>query len=378
MTGRDDRHTLLAVLAVVTAAVAGAVAWSWWRESGTPVLREVAVVYRADGEAVASDRARRLPAGARVEAAAVVSFTRRGGPVRRLCALAPVEVGGERVPVDTPAAWPRGYGALRATWFTVEPAVFGALGIAAATADRLRYQEFLAPELGQSLLVRPAFESHNDDFLSAPLAGNTVAAGPLRLKARVGVYRRDTDVLPLQAISSAGAGALVAGGVPTVVAELPEAPGIDPAVAELLRLAAFTFAPGVWPDGGPGWPLPLPPRELVRRRLIATPQAIAAAAACGDPVAAPWGAPATLAVIGGELRHAATGGRVRWEREASAGDAVSLGERWAVLVADDGDGILSPGDRVLFAWAAPARFGPLAEALGGPQAGSSPVLLRRR
>ena len=206
-----DRRTLLAVLVTVTAAVAAAAGWWRWREAGAPALRSVAVVYRAEGEAVASDRARRLPAGARVAAAAVVSFTRRGGAVRRLCALAPVELGGAPVAVEPPAAWPAGHGELRATWFTVEPATFGAVGVTAAAAGRLRYEEFLAPELGRELLARATLEAHNDDFLSAPLPGNGIPAGPLRLKVRVGVYRREGDVLPRQAVSSPGATALLAG-----------------------------------------------------------------------------------------------------------------------------------------------------------------------
>ena len=247
----------------------------------------------------------------------------------------------------------------------------------AAAAGRLRYEEFLAPELGRELLARATLEAHNDDFLSAPLPGNGIPAGPLRLKVRVGVYRREGDVLPRQAVSSPGATALLAGQVPTVIVELPPTPGVDPGAAGLLRLAAFTFAPGVWPDGGAGWPLPLSPRELVRRGLIATPEAVAAAAAAADPLAEPWRPPAPLAVAGDELRDAALVRKLRWGSDVRSGDAVRAGERWAVLVADDGDGVLSPGDRALFAWAAPARFGTLAEALGDAAAGA-PLALHRR
>jgi hypothetical protein len=374
---REDRRTLVAVLAAVTATVAGAFAWSAWREAGTPFLKSVAVVYRAEGELVASDRWRRLPPGAAVEAAAVVGFAQRGGAARHLCALSPVEVGGVRVEVQPIAAWPGGYGELRATWFTVEPAVFGWRAVSAATAEMLRHVDLLAPELGHGLLARPTLEAHNDDFLSAPVAGNTIPAGPLRLKVRVGVYRRPTDVLPGQAVSSPGAPDLLAGPGPAIVAGLPTLAGIDPTVAELLRLGCFTFAAGVWPDGGPGWPLPLSPQELVSRRLIATPEGVAAVAAAGDPLAAPWSAPVGLEVKGSEMRDAALSRRIRWGAEVRPGDAVTAGGRWAALVADDGDGVLSLGDRALFAWLAPARFASLAEALGGPEAGD-PLALRRR
>ena len=377
MSDRDDRRRLVVVLVTVTAAVAGTFVWWRWREAGTPVIESAAVVYRGAGEMVASDRPRRLPVGTGLEAAAVVGFSQRGGAVRYLCALSPVEIGGGRVAVEPLAAWPGGYGALRATWFTVEPAVFGWREVTAATADKLRYADLLAPELGQELLVRPTLEAHNDDFLSAPVAGNTVVGGPIRLKVRVGAFRRTEDLLPRQAASSPGAAELLTGSVPAVVLDLPIAAGVDPAVAEVLRLGCFTLAAGVWPNGDPGWPLPLSPRELVGRRLISTPESVAAAAAAGDPLAAPWRAPVGLTVRGSELRDAAFSREMQWGTEVRPGDAVTAGERWAVLVADDGDGVLSLGDRALFAWLAPARFAAVAEALGGPEAGE-PLALRRR
>ena len=377
MTEDRDRRTLIAVFVAVLASVAVVIAWWWWREAGTPELLSVAVVYRADGETVASDRPRLLSAGARVSAAAVVGFSRRGGEARRLCALSPVEIAGEAVAVEPLDAWPDGYGALRATWLTIEPALFGWQEVALATADTLRYHEFLAQELGQALVAHPTLEAHNDDFLSAPVAGNTVAAGPLRLKVRVGQYRRGEDLLARQAVSSPGAADVPAGSVATVVVGLTPPPGIDPAIARVLRLGCFTFAPGVWPDGGAGWPLPRAPRELVRQWLIATPEAVAAVAAAGNPLAAPWRVPLTIELTGSELRGAALREKLRWGSDVRPGDAVTGGARWAALVADDGDGVLSLGDRALFAWLGPARFATLAEARGGPGAGE-PLALRRR
>jgi hypothetical protein len=133
----------------------------------------------------------------------------------------------------------------------------------------------------------------------------------------------------------------------------------------------------VWPDGGPGWPLALSPRELVRRRLIVTPEAFANAAAAGDPLAAPWRAPMTMELTGSELRGVTPREKLQWGSDVHPGDAVNCGARWATLIADDGDGVLSLADRALFAWVGPARFATLAEALGGPGAGERLALRRR-
>jgi hypothetical protein len=46
------------------------------------------------------------------------------------------------------------------------------------------------------------------------------------------------------------------------------------------------------------------------------------------------------------------------------GDVLASGDHWVVLVTDDGDGTLDPGDRVAHCWRRPATVERLDEALG--------------
>jgi hypothetical protein len=371
----SDRRRLLAILFSVGLLVGGVAGWWRWRQAAMPRLVEVRVVLLGTGEAVASDRVRLLPAGSRVRAAALVTFRRGAGPVRRICALPAVELDHRRVVVEPLSAWPAAGGVLRATWYTVEPSLFGGLGVDAAAVEKLAYKDFLGPELRRTLITEVAFESHNDDFLADPLAGNRLAGGMFRFKVRVGAYRSASDLVARESVSSPGAEEALAGAVPgiAVAAALPA--GVSAEIGRYLRLGCFTFAPGCWPGGGPGWPLLLSPAELVAHGLIATPQAVAAAAAGGDPLAWPWREPEPLEAAA-EGRLAGSSGLVlRWGKEVAAGDALRSGEHFLTLIGDDGDGVLSGGDSVLFAWRQPARVAPLASALADE--GGAIELLRK-
>ncbi|MFH1177089.1 MAG: hypothetical protein V1750_06740 [Acidobacteriota bacterium] len=371
----SDRRRLLAVLFSVGIAVGGVAAWWRWRQAAMPRLVEVRVVLQGSGEAVASDRLRLLPAGSRVRAAAVVTFRRGAAPVRRICALPEAELDRRRVAVEPLSNWPASGGVLRATWYTVEPSLFGGSGVGAAQVERLAYKDFLAPEMRQYLITEVGFESHNDDFLAEPLAGNRLAGGMFRFKVRIGAYRSESDLVARESVASPGAGEALAGAVPGVAIAVALPAGVSSELGRHLRLGCFTFAPGCWPGGGSGWPLRLSPAELVAQGLIVTPQAVAAAAACGDPLAWPWREPEPIDVIVGGGLAGSNGSALRWGREVAGGDALRAGERFLTLIEDDGDGVLSGGDSVLFAWRQPARIAPLTSALGDD--GAALELLRK-
>ena len=353
MGGMDsDLRRLVVVVAVVAALT--------WRSVKAPRLVEVRVVTLAAGETVATDRLRPVPRGERVEAAAVIAY-RRGeeGPVHYICGLPEVELDGHRVAVEPLASWPSSGGSLRGLWYTVEPSHLGGAGVTAATAaDVLAYKDFLAMEMGRKVTAVVSLEAHDDDFLGEPAPGNELGGGVIRLKVRVGAYKQESDLVSSQALSSPGASDILTGKVPGIVVGVPFPPGIDPGVARYLRLACFTFAPGVWPGGGAGWTLALTPEQLVAGGYVVTPESLAAAAV-GSPLESAWSAPVAVVSDGTAWRSRSGGAPLRWGADVTAGDALRAEGRYLVLVRDDGDGLLSLGDTVLFAWQNPAQTAPL-------------------
>lgn len=354
----EDTRRVLLVAAVLVLLVAAVLAFWRRHESLRPQLLQAAVVFWVEGEEWASDDVGPRQPQERVWAGVLLQFRRGKESARFLCPFSKVRWQGQELHPEPLAAWPSAYGLLKAQWFTLEPAFFGWEGVNAGSADKLAYGEFAAPEMGSELKAPVTSEAHNDDFLTQPVAGNTLIGGVTRFKVKVGAYARPQDLLPWASVSSPGAREVAE--VPALwrLAEVPE--GVNPRVSLAFRRGVFSFAPGVWPEGGPGWPLPLSPRELVVRHLIMTPQAVAALAAVGDPLAEPWGPPQRL-VVGGGFWLSEGGRPLRWRNDVLPGDAVSWSGRWAVLWADDGNGTLDFADTVLLAWMQPPRLLTLGE-----------------
>ena len=360
----SDLRRLLVVVAVLAAVVAAVVVALRWRTVKAPRLVEVRVVTLAPGDKTATDRLRAVPAGTEVEAAAVIAY-RRGddGPVRWICGLPDVELDGRHVEVEPISSWPSSGGSLRGLWFKVEPSHLGGSAVtAAAAADVVAYKDFLALEMGRKVTATVSMEAHDDDFLGKPAPGNELGGGVIRLKVRVGAYKQESDVISSQSMSSPGEADVFGGKIPGIVVTLPFPAGVRPDVSRYLRLACFTFAPGVWPDGGPGWPFPLGPAKMVAGGYIVTPETLAAAAV-GDPLGEPWRAPVRVVSDGTAWRAASGGKPLRWGGDVRVGDALRADGRYVVLLKDDGDGLLSLGDSVLFAWDEPAQVAPLGVAL---------------
>ncbi len=369
-----ETRTAVRIFVVLVAAVAAAVELWTVRQARRPHLVSVRVVFRGAGERVASDALRSFPPGSAVEAAAVLTYRRGRGPLRHLCALAPVQLAGHPLQVEPVSSWPASGGELRASWYTVEPSLLAWREVGPESADKLAYRDFLAPELGRGLVTRLDFASRNDDFLARTVAGNALPAGPFRLKVRVGSYRTAEDLVATESVSSPGADQVFSGAVPKIVVEFPFPPGIDPRLSAHLRLGCFTFRPEVWPEAA-GWPLPLSPARLVSEGFVTTPLAFAAAAGGGTALEPGWGAAAEVAVAGIELRYRRGGAPLRWGVGVRAGDVLRWGEMYLVLLEDDGDGTLSLADVAVFAWEEPARLAPLALALRGKD---GPLQLLRR
>lgn len=353
-----EYRRLLLVATTIVALVLVAVAWWRRHEDRRPQLLEVAVVFLPEGGDVARPAPPPVAERVRVLAGALLQFRQGKGRVRYLCPFPHVLWQGQSLAPEPPSAWPKGYGVLKAHWFTVEPAFFGGENITAASAEKLAYQDFAAPELGNDLLTLVEPEAHNDDFLTEPVKGNTLGGGFWRLKVKVSVYRNPHDLLPWASVSSPGAGQLTK--VPALGRFAPVPSGVHRNVSLAFRCGVFTFAPEVWPSGGEGWPGLLDPKKLVAGFFAMTPKAVAALAAVGDPFAEPWTSPKTLFLMDGRWL-AGNGWPTRWGSEVMPGDALTWSGRWAVAWKDEGNGILDEGDEVLLAWMQPPRLIPLRE-----------------
>ncbi|MFN3413633.1 MAG: hypothetical protein ACK42L_06190 [Thermoanaerobaculum sp.] len=366
----EETRRVLLVAAALVLLVAAVLAFWRRHESLRPQLLHAAVVFWVEGEEWASDDLGPRQPQEPVWAGVLLQFRQGKGPVRFLCPFSKVRWQGQELHPEPLAGWPSAYGLLKAQWFTLEPAFFGWEGVNAGSAEKLAYSEFAAPEMGSELKALVTNEAHNDDFLTQPVAGNTLSGGVTRLKVKVGAYARPQDLLPWASVSSPGAKEVAA--VPALwrLADVPE--GVNPKVSLAFRCGVFSFAPGFWPEGGPGWPLSLSPRELVVRNLIMTPKAVAALAAVGDPWAEPWAPPRPL-VAGNGLWLPEGRKPLRWREDVVPGDAVTWSGRWAVLWADDGNGTLDLADTVLLAWNQPPRL----LTLGEVAAATRSVELRR-
>ncbi|MCX7894519.1 MAG: hypothetical protein N2447_00980 [Thermoanaerobaculum sp.] len=353
----DTRRLMVVALLLVLGLGVVLLAWQR-RESLRPKLVRVDVVFLVQGEDVAREEVGVRGADEDVWAGVLLAYQQGKRPVRLLSPFPKVFWQGEEVHPEPLQSWPRSYGVLRAQWFTLEPAFFGWEGVDASTAEKLAFAEFLAAEMGNELQALVTKQAHNDDFLAQPVAGNLLEGGIQRLKVKVGVYTRPEDLLPWASVASPGVAELSRAATLRRGAPLPE--GIHPNLARAFRLGVFTFAPGVWPDGGPDWPLPLSPREMVAQWRLMTPQAVAALAAGGDPLAEPWDPPEGLVARGDRWERAA-GGAVRWGEGVKTGDAFHWAGRWAVAWGDDGNGVLDFPDQVLVAWQQPPYLATLAK-----------------
>lgn len=360
----EDARRLFGVLAAIVVLVAAVALWWHTRQVTLPRMVEARVVFRGEGEEVASDRHRVFPPGTRIQVGAVLAVQRGEGPLRWLSPFPEVETRGERLEVQGLDRWPRAGGELRAIWYTVEPSLLGWVGVTDEDAGfRLGYEEFLDMAMGRELVADVPWRSNNAEFLSEPPAGHLLPGGTLRYRVRVSAFQDPRDLFARDAVASAGAEEVFSGMVPAVTGALELPVGIHPAAGRAFRLGCFSFAPGMWPDGGPDWPLPMTPAEMAREFIITTPRSLAALAGGGDPAAEPWQEPATVELRGASWWRAGAPRPLQWSLDVRAGDTLQVGRRYLVLVEDDGDGVVSLGDRVLVGWMEPPRFRPLGLAM---------------
>ncbi|PWB69681.1 MAG: hypothetical protein C3F15_14750 [Holophagae bacterium] len=332
------------------------------RDALRPELVEVRIVTATEADPVFREGARRLAPGELPRIAVALRLRDLWGRQRWLAPADRVELDG--MPVDhlVGDVWPERDRQVRVFWFTVECSNVGGVVTAERAARLLRYRSFLASEMGRGLRAAALPEPHNDDSLGPQPHNLPVDAGTLRLYARVEVFDPKKDVRALQSASTAGAESILDPDFPAIHRAARLADGLHPEVGELFNLSGWEVEPD---DEGARDAVAAAAFGLrfavaVERRLAVSSATFAAVATTGKPDF-PAGAPAVdMAVDLADGTASGNGKALRWGEDVRPGDVLIDGSHHTVLVADDGDGILSAADTVVHCWRRP----PAATALG--------------
>ncbi len=352
---------ILAALVFIVLLMAGGYQW---REAGRPILVEVRVVTAGSHDPVFRDGPRHLAPGEGLQLAVALRLKQRGRGEYWISPARELVLGGVTTRHDVTSTWPDSDRFLRVHWSTIECNFLGGELNAGNIAERLTYRTFLAPELGRDPLVEASMEAHNDDFLGELPPPPDPAPGTLRFRARVEVVANESDIRPVQALSSPGPEAMADPRIPTVSRDLAAPEGIDPTAGQLFLLPGFEVPPGDMKAG----------EALVRvtghdmagladARLAVSSWTFAATAVSGSASLDPLTLQGlgTLTITSHGLLH--NGHTLAWGKTVHAGDLLEIGGHWIVLEADDGNGTLDGGDHVLHCWRRPPQSVRLIDAL---------------
>jgi len=362
-----DTRTFLLVAVVVLGAVAAVVVPWWVHEHTRPRLVEARVVLATDADPVFREGPRHVASDERVHLAVAVRLEQPGRASRWLTPADRLELDGRDTSHETSDRWPEKDRFVRVYWFTVEASTLGGDLTAADAAQRLRYRTFLAPELGRGLSATGEPVAHNGDAFGAREGTLPVAAGTLRVYARVEVVDdpfavkvdQDATTLPVESLDDPR--------FPAVLRSAPRVPGVDPSVGELFLLPGFEPKPA----DGEGWndvtaaAFQATFVELVKRRLVTSSWTFAAVAASGaaDLDRTSLTSLGRLEIENGSPRL--RGRSLAWSRDVEPGDLLAADDgHLVVLVADDGNGTLDAADTVWHCWRLPAAAEPLGAAFG--------------
>ena len=352
----NDSRLPIAIFAVLVALIATPVLVNYIREVRRPVLMEARVVTATTSDPVFRGGRRHVDAGEIVEAAVALRYGRRGTPGQW---LAPVERlvidGNESDSVhENTEAWPEAGRAVRVFWFSVESTNLGGSLNVENAGDRLLYRTFLAPEMGRSMRADRLPETHNDDHIGQQSPTKPDRAGTVRLYARVEVVETDSDLRPLQVVTTTSLDEILNPAFPAVLRSADLGEGINSSVGEFFRLPGFEprSPTGDWNEVTvPAFQLSF--TDLVSERLVVSSRTLAAIAVSGGPDVDPDALTAlgTLSITPDTVLR--KGRILRWGIDVNPGDLLVDGDHWRVLLGDEGDGELNPTDTVLHCWGRP-------------------------
>jgi len=367
----SDNRTFVAVAVVLVLLVATPFAIQEVRDALRPRLDGVRIVSATAADPVFRTGPRVVAPDDPVTIAAAVRIRRAGNDVAWIAPGGRLEIDGAAVETVAGTAWPEAGRQLRTFWFTLESVGIGGTLSAAEAARGLRYRTFLAPELGRGLRAAGIPEPHNDDHLGDLVTAPPIAAGTIRVYARVELVTAPDDLRPLAAVTTTGADDVLDTTFPSLRLQADLAPGVRPEAGELFRLPGYeppSVGAGI-ADRATVEVLGIGFAELVRRRLVTSSATFAAVAATGAVDADPADLPA-VASLDWTGSTVLLGGRTaRWARDLAPGDLLESDGHWLVALADDGDGVVGPADRFAHCWRRPPEITTLAAALGPDRAG---------
>ena len=339
----------IAIFSALVALIAIPFLVDYIREIRRPVLMEARVVTATASDPVFREGRRHVQAGEIVEAAVALRFGRRGKPGRWLAPVERLAIEENELDHEKTGAWPETGRAVRVFWFSVESTNLGGSLNAENAGDRLRYRTFLAPEMGRSLRAERLPETHNDDHIGQQSTTAPDGAGTVRLYARVEVVETDSDLRPLQVMTTRGIEAILKPDFPAVFG-----PTINSSVGELFGLPGFEprSETGDWNEiTVPAFQMSF--TDLVSERIAVSSRTLAAVAVSGRPdiEADALTALGTLTMTPESVLR--RGRILRWESDVRPGDLLVEGEHWWVLLGDEGNGELDPADPVLHCWGRP-------------------------
>jgi hypothetical protein len=357
----SERWLPVSIFAGLVLLIAAPFAVRGVRDALRPELVEVRIV-TATGDGVYREGARRVDPGERTAIAVALRLRNVWGRQRWLAPADRLELDGALVDHEVSDGWPERDRRVRVFWFTVECSNVGGVVTAERAARLLRCRSFLASEMGRGLRAAALPEPHNDDSLGPQPHNLPVDAGTLRLYARVEVFDPKKEIRALQSASTAGAESILDPDFPAIHRAARLADGLHPEVGELFNLSGWEVEPDNerTSDAVAAAAFGLRFAEAVERRLAVSSRTFAAVATTGRPDF-PAGAPTVDVAVDLANGTASSNGKVlRWGEDVRPGDVLIDSSHHTVLVADDGDGILSAADTVVHCWRRP----PAATTLG--------------
>lgn len=366
---RSERRLLITVFLTLMALIFLPLLVHHIRQSRRPVPVEARIVTATGSDPQHRTGRRTVAAGDSVDVALAVRIAQIGRQDRWLAPVEELVIDGHGVSCETSETWVEDELGLRVFWFTVESANLGGRLTGDTAAERLRYRTFLAPEMGRGLRAERLPEPHNDDHLGTGAPAVVEGIGTIRLYARVELVESPSTVRPQYTLSTLGLDSLRSPSFPALHLAGDFADGIQPVVGELFRL------PGFEPDGDTSEgrnrvtvaELGATFNSLVDQRLVTSSWTTAAVAAAGRPGLDRAQLEVVSQIRADDLQPVDGGAALEWNVDLRAGDLIRSGQRWLVLVSDDGNGILDAADAVIHCWGRPPTMTTIFTALDGSQ-----------